>query len=241
LSAEQEPLSGRFARRDVDRFSGLEVDRGEAGIALLTGCAARFQCRTEFEYDGGDHVIFVGEVVAFDHSDIAPLVFHGGDYAVTVKRSDHLQTATETESNFSQDFLGYLLGVAHYRMSSVVRAELERHGLSEEEYLILGMAASAGERTLSEVDDAIKFTGRRATTIDLETLARGGFVQPVSAGYRDPIRLTDSGRVLLIKMAAFAKSAEADAEETLDYGERQLLKQLLRRVISDTDPIGRPR
>src|SRR5262245_16891948 len=76
LSAEQEPLSGRFARRGADRFEGLELERGEGGIPLLTGCAARFQCRTAFEYEGGDHVIFVAEVVEFDHDDRPPLVFH---------------------------------------------------------------------------------------------------------------------------------------------------------------------
>jgi 3-hydroxy-9,10-secoandrosta-1,3,5(10)-triene-9,17-dione monooxygenase reductase component len=241
LSAGQQALSSRFASRKVDRFEGLEVERGEGGVPLLAGCAARFQCRTEFEYDGGDHVIFVGEVAAFDHSELPPLVFHGGGYAVAFKRQpEKVEPSTHPESNFSQDFLGYLLGVAHYGVSSRVRTELMRHGLTEEEYLILGLAGATGERTLVEIDDAIKFTGLRATTTDVDTLAGRGVVKPSPEGYRDPIRLTESGRALLIRMAAFAKAAEADAEEALDYGERQILRLLLRRLIRDIDPIQEP-
>jgi 3-hydroxy-9,10-secoandrosta-1,3,5(10)-triene-9,17-dione monooxygenase reductase component len=36
---------------------------------LIPGCSARFQCRTAFRYDGGDHVIFVGEVLEYDRSE----------------------------------------------------------------------------------------------------------------------------------------------------------------------------
>jgi len=52
----------------------------------LDGCAARFQCRTAFRHDGGDHTIFIGEVVEFDHWDREPLVFHGGRYAVAIAK-----------------------------------------------------------------------------------------------------------------------------------------------------------
>ena len=38
-----------------------------------------------YRHDGGDHVIFVGEVVAFDSFGGAPLVFHGGNYGLLMK------------------------------------------------------------------------------------------------------------------------------------------------------------
>ena len=70
LSVEQEALSSRFAARGEDKFSGIELDRGINDIPLLHSCTARFQCRTAFMYEGGDHVIFVGEVLGFDQSHL---------------------------------------------------------------------------------------------------------------------------------------------------------------------------
>lgn len=81
LGSGQEDLSQRFASRGTDKFRELASASGLGGVPLLSGCAARFQCRTVHEYIGGDHVIFVGEVAAFDRGEAAPLIFHGGRYA----------------------------------------------------------------------------------------------------------------------------------------------------------------
>jgi len=86
LSAGQQTLSARFATRTADKFAGLQLDEGMEGIPLLRGCLARLQCRTAFEYEGGDHIILVGEVVAFDRTDKMPLLFHDGGYALAVRR-----------------------------------------------------------------------------------------------------------------------------------------------------------
>lgn len=81
LSAAQQPLAVRFASRIEDRFAGVAWRSDDEGLPLLVGCAARFRCRTAHEYEGGDHVIFVGEVLDFDASDAAPLIFHASAYA----------------------------------------------------------------------------------------------------------------------------------------------------------------
>jgi 3-hydroxy-9,10-secoandrosta-1,3,5(10)-triene-9,17-dione monooxygenase reductase component len=80
LASEQEALSARFASRDVEKFAGIAVGRGPGDIPLLQGCAARFICRTAFEYEGGDHAIFVGEVQSFDRAGHPPLIYHQGRY-----------------------------------------------------------------------------------------------------------------------------------------------------------------
>jgi 3-hydroxy-9,10-secoandrosta-1,3,5(10)-triene-9,17-dione monooxygenase reductase component len=80
LSSDQEAHSNQCARAGNDKFAGIETEEGIAGVPLLTGCCARFQCATEFVYEGGDHLILVGRVLAFDRSDRLPLVFHSGQY-----------------------------------------------------------------------------------------------------------------------------------------------------------------
>ena len=81
LAASQRALSDRFARSGADKFDGIEWLRGELGSPVFPEFAARFECRTRHEYEGGDHVILVGEVVAFEAHDVAPLLFHAGSYA----------------------------------------------------------------------------------------------------------------------------------------------------------------
>ncbi len=78
LSNRQEALSGRFAKRGIDKFEGQELSRGQGGVPLLPGCSARFECRVAYRYEGGDHVIFVGEVLNSEHFGLPPLVFQSG-------------------------------------------------------------------------------------------------------------------------------------------------------------------
>ncbi|NLF53075.1 MAG: flavin reductase family protein [Thauera phenolivorans] len=80
LAEDQAALSQRFASRAEDRFAGLEFDEGTGGVPLLRGCCARFECRNTVRYPGGDHVVFISEVVAFDREELAPLIYHAGAY-----------------------------------------------------------------------------------------------------------------------------------------------------------------
>lgn len=82
LAGDQQDLSNRFARAGTDKFAGLTTDEGFGGVPLLKGCAAVFQCSTEFRYDGGDHLILVGRVQAFATEERPPLLFYRGRYAI---------------------------------------------------------------------------------------------------------------------------------------------------------------
>lgn len=98
LAADQASLSHRFAQRGAEKFSGMPVQRGLGGLPLLDGCAARFECKSVHRYEGGDHEIFVGEVVSFVHYERAPLVFQDGAYATVLKKLDAADSASEPMS-----------------------------------------------------------------------------------------------------------------------------------------------
>lgn len=80
LAEDQTELSQRFASRLDDKFAGLACDEGVGGVPLLRGCCARFQCRNTVRHEGGDHVVFISEVVDFDREARAPLIYFGGAY-----------------------------------------------------------------------------------------------------------------------------------------------------------------
>lgn len=81
LRSDQEALSSRFATRNVDKWTGVGRRAGHDGCPLLDDAIATFECRTTARHDGGDHVIYVGEVVAFAYRpEGEPLAFFRGRY-----------------------------------------------------------------------------------------------------------------------------------------------------------------
>lgn len=82
LARHQQELSELFARRDVDRFERLDWRAGIGGVPLLPDFAACFECEIRHRYDGGDHVILVGEVLALEDREADPLIFYRGHYGV---------------------------------------------------------------------------------------------------------------------------------------------------------------
>lgn len=62
LAADQRNTSIQFAAKGIDRFEGLEIEAGYNGLPVLAGALATFECSLAHTYEGGDHLIFVGEV-----------------------------------------------------------------------------------------------------------------------------------------------------------------------------------
>ncbi|RQW29716.1 hypothetical protein EHS17_00240 [Rhodobacteraceae bacterium CH30] len=236
LSAEQEALSDRFARRGEDKFSGLETEAGINGCPLLTGCAARFQCRTSFQYDGGDHLILVGEVVGFDSADKAPLVFHGGRYALATKKTGalNLEAADEPHS-FSEDFLGYLVGRAHYQFLDGIRAELAAQGLSDPEFYTLSTLLQRGAQSRAALDQMLQHSGFAGLMLPLERLLAREMVRETQQGDATRYGLSASGRRAVLFVIAAAKAREADLLEKLGDWDARVLKNLLKQMIALTD------
>ncbi|MCB1959333.1 MAG: flavin reductase family protein [Rhodocyclaceae bacterium] len=80
LAEDQQALSQRFATRDVDKFAGLAVRDGLGGAPLLAGCCAWFECRNTTRHDGGDHLMFVSEVIRHAREPRPPLLYFAGEY-----------------------------------------------------------------------------------------------------------------------------------------------------------------
>jgi len=80
LTTEQAPLSERFATRAIDKFDGLACRTGLHGVPILPEYAARFECSTEYRYDGGDHKIIVGRVLRLEERETDPLILYRGQF-----------------------------------------------------------------------------------------------------------------------------------------------------------------
>ncbi|HET9762605.1 MAG TPA: flavin reductase family protein [Casimicrobiaceae bacterium] len=80
LAADQVALARRFSRPHLDRFAGVAFTLGAHGAPLIEGCAAWLACRHHALHPAGDHMLFIGEVVAAAHRRAAPLLWHGARY-----------------------------------------------------------------------------------------------------------------------------------------------------------------
>ena len=83
LAQDQADLARRFSRPHADRFAGVEYRLGTAGVPLIEGCVAWFECRHYARHRAGDHVVFIGEVETCARRKGAGLVFHHGRYGST--------------------------------------------------------------------------------------------------------------------------------------------------------------
>ena len=88
LAANQHHLSRQFSTPLIDKFEGVEISPGAAGCPLLIGASANFVCRKVRQMDGGDHVIFLGEVEEYKWRESEPLVFHSGRYRIATRHPD---------------------------------------------------------------------------------------------------------------------------------------------------------
>ncbi|PYC71647.1 flavin reductase [Micromonospora arborensis] len=81
LGADQEHISRQFARAGENRFADVPFRPGRTGAPILVGAVAYLECRTKAEFEGGDHLIVLGEVLEFGIlRDTEPLAFLGGRY-----------------------------------------------------------------------------------------------------------------------------------------------------------------
>jgi flavin reductase (DIM6/NTAB) family NADH-FMN oxidoreductase RutF len=86
LGADQEHLARHFTDRNRPRgpaqFDRVGARRGRwVDAPLLAGATAWLECRLAMSHDGGDHTIFLGEVLSTARSgNASALLFHGGDY-----------------------------------------------------------------------------------------------------------------------------------------------------------------
>ena len=93
----------------TDRFEGIETSRAVTGSPLLNGTLGWVDCKLWASYDGGDHTIFVGQVLdAGIDKTAAPLLYHSrswGQFADVLANEAHISLAgTESAITINNAF-----------------------------------------------------------------------------------------------------------------------------------------
>jgi flavin reductase (DIM6/NTAB) family NADH-FMN oxidoreductase RutF len=84
LKREHEDLSIRFAQRGLKDFGDLQTKVAKTGAPILVDALAYLDCKLVEIVSAGDHDMFIGECLAGEAGEGAPLIFFGGRYAELV-------------------------------------------------------------------------------------------------------------------------------------------------------------
>ncbi|MGE3272500.1 MAG: flavin reductase family protein [Chloroflexota bacterium] len=81
LAHDQEEISRRFASKIPDKYEGVEYRLGpETGAPILEGVLAWIECKLYSAVDGGDHTVFIGEILDGTANEGTPLLYFRGQY-----------------------------------------------------------------------------------------------------------------------------------------------------------------
>ncbi|QXZ10372.1 flavin reductase [Comamonas sp. Y33R10-2] len=237
LSNEQEALSNRFARAGEDKFSGLPLDSEEGQVPLLQECSARFQCKTAFQYDGGDHIIFVGEVTGYDSNPHPPLLYVTGGYALASRMANAVasEPAADTNAAYSENLIGYLMGRAHFQFLSGMRKPMAAYGMTDADFYVLSLLSIQQPQSPAEIASHMTYTGTDIGAVALQSLISKGWVEE-SRGRAESLQLTAQGNTAILHVLAAAKAVETDLIDSLGEMEAATLRNLLKKAITATDP-----
>lgn len=238
LAEDQVEMSNLFARSGQDKFNGLQLDGVASSAPLLQGCSARFQCRTMFQYEGGDHVIFVGEVTEYDRSERPPLLYVTGGYALAARKSEPISTEPNADTGsalFSEDLLGYLLGRAHYQFVNGIRATLNERSLSEADFFVLSLLSVQEPLSATEIASHVAYTAIDIGPVLLQALCDRGLLEHCPT-HADGFVLSTTGRDVILHVLAAAKAEDSNVIDQLGEMDAAMLRNLLKRVIRITDP-----
>ena len=145
LAEQQRDLSQRFATSGTDKFKDLVVQRRLGGLPALADCCAYIECRKVAAYPGGDHLVYLGEVLGVERNERRPLAFARGKYMVAFEHEMNLQIAQGNSAHLAHNdvvrlactalpelaaSLGVTIGVAVWgnRGATIVRWEAPAGG-----------------------------------------------------------------------------------------------------------------
>ncbi|MEN9017517.1 MAG: flavin reductase [Hellea sp.] len=234
LASHQMDLSNKFARSEEDKFENVEWSRCKEGMPVLAEYAALFKCKTNFQYEGGDHIIFVGEVISYETNDLPVLVFHAGKYAYAkqkpIKHEPQPAGIDLGLGQFSNDFLLYLLSRAHFQTSFPVRKECLKMGVSEPEYFCLSLLSMSGPIPKKEIIGRLEHTGHHPDSEIFARLARKKYIDTNN----NNICISKKGRQIFIKILAQSKALEEQLLKHFSNDELLEANNFLKKIIKIT-------
>jgi len=229
LASDQVSTSNNFASRGQDKFANAQYSSGLGNAPILDHYAAQFECKTWAVYEGGDHLILVGEVKKYRSNDNAePLVFSRGSYAISAQHPEMVKSSApdsnDNDDDFVNDYLLYLLRETYQRFSANLYPKLnEQCNVTPEEWRILARMVNASSIEISELTNMVM-----QPELNLrETADRMVTKGLIEYKNENILEVTEKGQTIAKEMKEIALSEEKALLDQLDSGQSKLLKESL--------------
>ena len=231
LADNQIELSNHFARPGVeDKFAGLDIRPGISGVPMIPDCAAYFQCQKRFTYEGGDHLIFVGEVLDFQTTEKSGLLYHQGQYAVSERHPQSSSNGSASlEDSFVQGYLDYLLSQTANAFEKQFQEELDRSDVSRYEWRILSCVSEYAGRGFDELAALTIIERGRLETI-VKDMVKKNWLR-LENDEQVSLFVEEPGMQKLVPLMASAKAHEASVMVDYSSAERDRLKAILHSIL----------
>lgn len=187
LAADQMNLSNQFARPSDDKFAGVNYREGLGGAAVLSDCAAVFECSRYQVVDAGDHFILIGKVEQFQAEGRAPLCYHQGGYSIVMPYS---RLSAQSSKNSAEPAIpGRLDSNLYYLMLRAMRAYQADYlplqmssGLQTTEARMLMILTEHQALDVKQLVDAVAMP-EQDVRLAVEVLARKGLITEGNGKY----------------------------------------------------------
>lgn len=229
LGKHQVDISNTCARQGEDKFAQIDWHPGVGNAPIIANTAAYFECKTWNLYDGGDHIIVVGEVLDYSHDEsIMPLVFARGSYSLVAPQPvSSVDAANLPEDGFLANYSLYQLHRAYNSYSAELYPLLiSEFGISTEEWRLLTLIADTGDISFNSILSLV-MQPEEECRICLQDLANRGYLDFTN---EDHVSINRSGADIAERLFMFAKSHEENALKRLSKEQQNELSTSLKTV-----------
>ncbi len=233
LATDQIDLSQRFARTSQEKFVDVDWSPGMHGSPVLGGALATFECRTERNIEGGDHVIMIGLVDRWTRRDNKDaLLFVQGRYAAPIEHPMSLVPARFDNPVAANDLgiesLASLLVRAYGALSSTLAAARQIEGLSLIEASLMRGVRSFPGSTLGEVLPRL-LLGVNASEDVVNDLCQRGWLR---SDTDRRLWLTEEGESRFVAVLTRARQLERRELAGLPKEELQATRDVLAKIVA---------
>ncbi len=228
LASDQMDLSNKFASPSDEKFAGVELIDSKYGLPLLAGAVAHLECKNVETHDGGDHLIFIGQVEHFNIGDRKPLLYANGQYAIAARHPATRQAEPdEAARSSSDDFIIPLLLRSYWEISDPFYQELQDEGIPVAHARILVHLSHTPELTVNELSKAIR-VDMASVAMSVTWLCDNGHLTRLE---NDKLVISEQGMSHLNTVQCRAERFEQEVLDGYTDQEIEMLKSMLRKLI----------
>lgn len=240
LADDQIALSQHFAKSGANKFESVSYSKGRGDAPLLDEVAATFECRRTQVYEGGDHLILLGEVETFARYDHAPLIFSKGRYGVTAEHPDVSPAALRAPVSHvdgESEVLSNLLIRAYLSIAAEIESAGREsgNGFTLIQARCLRACAANPGRTVEALLPELLLDFNASQNV-LGSLASLGLVR---VDTQDQVWLTPAGETRVKELVAHARRCEQSLFRHVPANELATLTRVLSKILETDQTVRR--